>query len=102
MFTDADSDVRGRLGTKGRIALGIHEGMASARNSGLESKTESPVRVKEKDGPLQFRILDVLSSVRDGVRNPQDLGNHSSGIHNPTVKHPRVLVGGSDDERIAI
>ncbi len=102
MFTDADSDLRGRLGTKGRMALGIHEGMASARNSGLESKTESPVRVKEKDGLLQFRILDVLSSVRDGVRNPQDLGNHSSSIHNPTVKHPRVLVWGSDDERIAI
>ncbi|SRR5258707_9927140 len=102
MFTDADSDVRGRLGTKGRIALGIHEGMASARNSGLESKTESPIRVQEKDGSLQFRILDVLFSVRSVVRNPQDLGNHSSGIHNHTVKHPRVLAVESGDERIAI
>src|SRR5258708_35858631 len=103
MFTDADSDVRVpvRLGTKGHIALGIHEGMASARNSGLKSKTESPVRVQEKDGSLQFRIfkLYVPSPVRSGVRSPQGLGNHGSGIHNPTVKHTRGLVGERDEER---
>jgi len=99
MFTDADSDMRGRLGTKGRIALGVQEGMASARNSGLESKTESPVRVQEKYGSLQSRSWDVLSSVRSGVQKPQDLGNYSSGIHNPTVEHPRGLVGESDEER---
>jgi hypothetical protein len=57
--------------------------------------------VLEKDGHLQLCILDVLSSIGNGVRNPQDLGNHSSDIQDTKVKHPRVLIGGVDDERTA-
>jgi hypothetical protein len=44
--------------------------------------------VQERDGHLQLCILDVLSSIGNGVWNPQDLGNHSSDTHGTTVKHP--------------
>jgi hypothetical protein len=75
--------------------------MASTTNSGVESKAESSVRVLEKDGHLQLCILDVLSSIGNGVRNPQGLGNHSSDIQDTTVKHQRVSIGKVDDERTA-
>ena len=52
MFTDADSNVRGRLRTKRCGGLGIYESMASATNSGLEAKAEPSVRVQEIDGHL--------------------------------------------------
>ena len=78
MFTHADSNVRGRLGTKRCGELGIQESMASATNSGLEGKAKPSVRVQEIDGHLQLCILDVLSSISNGVRNPQDLGDHGS------------------------
>jgi hypothetical protein len=73
-----------------------------AANSSLESKPESSVRVQEKDGHLQFCILDVLSSVGNGVRNPQVLGDHSSDTQDTAVEHPRVLIGKADDERAAV
>ena len=76
--------------------------MASTTNSGFESKAESSVRVHEEDGHLQFCMLDVLSSIGNGVRNPQDLGNHSSDTKDTAVKHPRVLIGDVDDERTAV
>jgi hypothetical protein len=76
--------------------------MALATNSGLESKTESSVRVQEKDGHLQLCILDVLTSIGDCVRNPRDLGDHSSDAQDTTVKHPRGLIGKVDDERTAL
>jgi hypothetical protein len=76
--------------------------MASTTNSGVESKAESPVRVLEKDGHLQLCILDVLSSIVNGRRNPQGLGSDSSDIQDTTVKHLRVLIGGVDDERTAV
>lgn len=76
--------------------------MASTTNSSLESKAESSVRVHEKDGHLQFCILDVCFSIGNGVWNPQDLGNHSSDIQDRAVEHPRVLIGGVDDERTAV
>lgn len=76
--------------------------MASATNSGLETKAESSVCVQEKDGHLQLCLFDVLSSVGNGVRNPQDLGNHSSDTQDTTVEHPRVLIGNVDDKRTAV
>jgi hypothetical protein len=76
--------------------------MASTTNSGVESKAESSVRVLEKDGHLQLCIMDVLSSIGNGVRNPQGLGNHNSDIQDTTVKHLRVLIGRVDDERTAV
>ena len=75
--------------------------MASASDSGLEGKAESSVRVLEKDGHLQLCILDVLSSIGNGVRDPQDLGNHGSDTHDTTVKH-QILIGNVDDERTAV
>ena len=51
---------------------------------------------------MQLCILDVLSSISNGVRNPQDLGNHSSDTKDTTVKHRRVLIGDVDDERTAV
>ena len=75
--------------------------MASTTSSGLESKAESSVRVGEKDGHLQFCILDVLSSIDSGVRNPQDLGNHSPDKLDTTVEHRRGSIGRVDDERTA-
>ena len=47
-------------------------------------------------------MLDVLSSIGNGVWNPQDLGNHSSDTKDTAVKHPRVLIGDVDDERTAV
>ena len=76
--------------------------MASATNGGLESKAESSVRVQEKDGHLQLGVLDVLSSIGNGMRNPQDLGDHSSDTLDATVKYPRVLIGRVDDERTTV
>ena len=76
--------------------------MASATNGGLESKAESSVRVQEKDGHLQVSVLDVLSSIGNGMRNPQDLGDHSSDGLDGAVKHPILLIGGADDERTAV
>jgi hypothetical protein len=76
--------------------------MASTTNSSLESNSESSVRVLEKDGHLQRCILDVLSPIGNGVRNPQYLGNHSSDIQDPAVKYPRVSIGRIDDERNAV
>lgn len=76
--------------------------MVSASNSGLETEAESSVCVQEKDGHLQLCLFDVLSSVNNGVRNPQDLGNHSSDTQDTTVEHPRVLIGTADDERTAV
>ena len=76
--------------------------MASTTNGGLESKAESSVRVQEKDGPLQLGILDMLSSIRNGVWDPQGLGNHSPDTLDATVKHPRVLIGRADDERTPV
>jgi len=64
--------------------------------------------VKEKDGHLQFRILDVESSIGNGGWDPQNLRHHRSITHDPTVKYPSVWVrklnsdmfrGRSDDER---
>ncbi len=76
--------------------------MASATDCGLESKAESSIRVQKKDGHLQFCVFDVMFSIGNGVRNPQNLGHHSSSTHDPTVKHQRVLIGKSDDEGAAI
>jgi hypothetical protein len=76
--------------------------MASTTDSGLESEAESSVRVQEKNGHLQLCILDVLSSVGNGVGDPQDLGDHSPDTQDTTVKHPRVLIGEVDDERTAV
>jgi hypothetical protein len=76
--------------------------MASAADGGLEGKAESSVRVQEEDGHLQFGILDVLSSVSNSVRDPQDLWNHSSDGQDATVKCQRVLIGRVDDERSAV
>ena len=76
--------------------------MALANNGGLESKAESSVRVQEKDGHLQLGVLDVLSSIGNGIRHPQDLGDHSSDALDATVKYPRVLIGRVDDERTAV
>ena len=98
MFTDADSNVGRGLGTEWCMGLGILEGMASATNSGLESKAESSVRVHEKNGHLQLCIFDVLSSVGNSCRGPQVLWNHSSPCHNTTVEHPRLI----DDERTTV
>ena len=67
--------------------------MTSASDGCFERKTKSPVRVQEKDGHLQFRILDVVFSIGNAVRNPQGLRNHSSDTHNATIEHPSVLVG---------
>ena len=76
--------------------------MASATNCGLESKAESSIRMQKKYGHLQFCVFDVMFSVGNGVRNPQNLGHHSSSTHDPTVKHRRELIGSSDDEGAAI
>ena len=76
--------------------------MASTTNSGLESKAESSIRVRKKYGHLQLCILDVLSSIGNGVWDPQGLGNHGSEIQNTTVEHPRVLNGRAGDERAAV
>ena len=76
--------------------------MTSTTNSGLESKAESSIRVRKKDGHLQLCILDVLSPIGHGVGNPQDLGDHSPRTHDTTVKHPRVLIGEAEDERTAV
>jgi hypothetical protein len=76
--------------------------MASTTNSGLESKAESSIRVLEKDGHLQFCILDVLSSIGNGVGSPQGLGNHRSDSQDTTVKHPRGLIRKVEDERTAV
>ena len=102
MFTDADSNVGGRLGAKWCGTLGIYEGMGSTTNSALESKTESSVRVLEKDGHLQLCILDMLSSIGNGVGNPQDLGDHSSNIPDAAVEHARILIGKVDNERTTV
>jgi hypothetical protein len=91
------------LGTKWCGALGIQEGIASTTGSSLESEAESSVSVHEKYGHLQLCLLDVLSSIVNGVRSPQDLGNHSSDTpEDTTVKHRRVLIRKVDDERTAI
>jgi hypothetical protein len=76
--------------------------MASTTDSCLEAKAESSVRVLEIDGHLQLCILDVLSSIGNGVGNPQDLGNHGSNTQDTTVKNARVLIGKVDDERTAV
>ena len=76
--------------------------MASTTNSGLEAKAEPSVRVLEKDGHLQLCTFDVLPSIGNGVRNPQDLGDHSSKTQDSPVEHPRVLIGRVDDERTAV
>jgi hypothetical protein len=102
MFTDADSNMRGRLGTKWCRELGIQEGVTPTTNSGLESKAESSVRVQEKNGHLQLCILYVMSSVGLGCRDPQFLGNHSSDTQDTMVKHPRLIGKVVDDERTAL
>ena len=91
--TNTDTYLRCSLGTKWRGILCIQEGMASASDGYFERKTKSPVRVQEKDGHLQFRILDVVFSIGNVVRNPQGLRNRSSDTHNATIEHPSVLVG---------
>ena len=76
--------------------------MASTTDSSLEGEAESSVHVHEKDGHLQLCLLDVLSSVGNGVWDPQDLGNHGSDMQDTTVEHPRVLNGRAGDERTAV
>ena len=75
--------------------------MAPTTNSGLEGKAEPSVRVQEKNGHLQLGILDVLSSIGNGCRDPQVLGNHSSDSQDAAVKQAR-LIGKVDDERTAV
>jgi hypothetical protein len=75
--------------------------MTPTTNSGLESKAESPVRVLEKNGHLQLFILYVISLIRNGLWNPQDLGNHSSDTQDTMVNHPRLIGEVVDDERTA-
>ena len=44
-----------------------------------------------------------VASIGNGVRSPQDLGNHTSDTpEDTTVKHPRVLIRKVDDERTAV
>jgi hypothetical protein len=76
--------------------------MASAANSILERKPEPSVRVQEEDGHLQPCFFDMLSSIGNGVRDPQVLWDHSSDFPDTTVKHARVLIGKADDERAAV
>jgi len=96
--TPADAYMRCRLGTKWRGKLCIQEGIASANNGSIERKAKSPVHVQEKDGHIQFRILDVASSIGKSEWDPQALRHHSSMTHDPTVEHPSVWVGKSNSD----
>ena len=52
--------------------------------------------MQEKDGHLQFCILDVTSSIADSERDPQALRHYSPITNDPTVEYPRVWIGKSN------
>ena len=58
--------------------------------------------MQEEDGHLQPCFFDVLSSIGNGVRNPQALRDYSSDTQDTTVKHIGVLIEKVDDERAAV
>ena len=62
-------------------------------NGIIKRKAKSPVRVQEKDGHLQFRVMDEANCIVNAGWAPQALRHHSSITLGLTVEHPSVLVG---------
>ena len=109
--THEDTYMCGRLRTDWGGVVRVTKDMASTNNRCLKRKAKYPVLVFEKDGYLQRRLVDILSSSDRRIRGPHRLRDYCTPIHDAAVKYTTIWqvkwsrdMGkvGIDEEEIAL
>jgi len=90
--TNDNADMCCRLVSEWNELLCVAKTIAPTSGRGFNGKTKSPIHALEKDGHLQYSLINVLPLIGNGVQGPHCLGEHSASVYDSAVKKPRGRV----------